>query len=225
MKSFISYSAFYAPANLVCVCLGLLGWSALPVSHLYGFGLLDAESMVKEAERWKQVPLQRECVEEASIQPSRYHTNNTAKDLCFYSGLPLIPPLSSHLLLLLFQFSPGFLSRLFSHTLMGVVFFTAPILVGNSLVFCLLSPPPAVSLHLPLHHFLFLFLSHDRAIHPGLPLTSTYETTGCSANPQQQVAYVEHVVVRVTITHSRRGDLSIALTSPSGTVSQLLANR
>uniref|UniRef100_A0A4W6C5K8 Proprotein convertase subtilisin/kexin type 5a n=1 Tax=Lates calcarifer TaxID=8187 RepID=A0A4W6C5K8_LATCA len=101
------------------------------VSHLYGFGLLDAESMVKEAERWKQVPSQRECVEEAPIQ----------------------------------------------------------------------------------------------TIHPGSVLTSVYEATGCSTKPQQRVAYVEHVVVRVTITHGRRGDLSITLTSPSGTVSQLLANR
>nr|XP_040052772.1 proprotein convertase subtilisin/kexin type 5 isoform X2 [Gasterosteus aculeatus aculeatus] len=41
------------------------------VSHLYGFGLLDAENMVKEAERWKRVPTQHECVEEASIQLSR----------------------------------------------------------------------------------------------------------------------------------------------------------
>uniref|UniRef100_A0A3B4X2F5 SPC3 n=1 Tax=Seriola lalandi dorsalis TaxID=1841481 RepID=A0A3B4X2F5_SERLL len=104
------------------------------VSHLYGFGLLDAESMVKEAERWKQVPSQHECVEEAPIQLSR-------------------------------------------------------------------------------------------AIHPGSVLTSVCETTGCSTKTQQHVAYVEHVVVRVTITHGRRGDLSIALTSPSGTVSQLLANR
>uniref|UniRef100_A0A669EEH4 Proprotein convertase subtilisin/kexin type 5a n=1 Tax=Oreochromis niloticus TaxID=8128 RepID=A0A669EEH4_ORENI len=87
------------------------------VSHLYGFGLLDAESMVKEAERWKQVPSQHECAEEAAIQLS------------------------------------------------------------------------------------------------------------CSGKALQHVAYVEHVVVRVTISHGRRGDLSITLTSPSGTTSQLLANR
>ncbi|XP_034997609.2 proprotein convertase subtilisin/kexin type 5 [Hippoglossus stenolepis] len=104
------------------------------VSHLYGFGLLDAEGLVKEAERWKQVPSQHGCAEEAPIQPSR-------------------------------------------------------------------------------------------AIHPGPVLTSTYEATGCSDEPRQHVVYVEHVVVRVTITHGRRGDLSITLTSPSGTVSQLLANR
>ncbi|KAM9307095.1 proprotein convertase subtilisin/kexin type 5 [Pholidichthys leucotaenia] len=104
------------------------------VSHLYGFGLLDAESMVKEAERWRRVPPQRECAEEAAIQLSRI-------------------------------------------------------------------------------------------IHPGSTLTSVYETTGCSGEASQRVVYVEHVVVRVTIAHSRRGDLSITLTSPSGTVSQLLANR
>ncbi|XP_035996608.1 proprotein convertase subtilisin/kexin type 5 [Fundulus heteroclitus] len=104
------------------------------VSHLYGFGLLDAESMVKEAERWKQVPEQHECVEEEAIQLSRI-------------------------------------------------------------------------------------------IHPGSVLTSAYETTGCSGEASRHVVYVEHVVVRVTITHSRRGDLSITLMSPAGTVSQLLAHR
>uniref|UniRef100_A0A668VWI4 SPC3 n=1 Tax=Oreochromis aureus TaxID=47969 RepID=A0A668VWI4_OREAU len=104
------------------------------VSHLYGFGLLDAESMVKEAERWKQVPSQHECAEEAAIQ----------------------------------------LSRL---------------------------------------------------IYLGSALTSVHEATGCSGKALQHVAYVEHVVVRVTISHGRRGDLSITLTSPSGTTSQLLANR
>uniref|UniRef100_A0A8C7Z8G2 Proprotein convertase subtilisin/kexin type 5b n=1 Tax=Oryzias sinensis TaxID=183150 RepID=A0A8C7Z8G2_9TELE len=49
--------------------------------------------------------------------------------------------------------------------------------------------------------------------------------TGCADNPNQHVIYLEHVVVRITITHPRRGDLSINLTSPSGTKSQLLANR
>ncbi|XP_068561703.1 proprotein convertase subtilisin/kexin type 5 [Cebidichthys violaceus] len=104
------------------------------VSHLYGFGLLDAESMVKEAERWKRVPTQQECVEEAPTQLSR-------------------------------------------------------------------------------------------TIHPGSPLMSVLESSGCSGEPSQRVVYVEHVVVRVAITHSRRGDLSITLASPAGTVSQLLANR
>lgn len=38
------------------------------VSHLYGFGLMDAEAMVKEAEKWKQVPSQHVCVESADRQ-------------------------------------------------------------------------------------------------------------------------------------------------------------
>ena len=40
----------------------------LIVSHLYGFGLMDAEAMVKEAEQWKQVPAQHVCVESADRQ-------------------------------------------------------------------------------------------------------------------------------------------------------------
>uniref|UniRef100_A0A3Q2T8Q9 Proprotein convertase subtilisin/kexin type 5b n=1 Tax=Fundulus heteroclitus TaxID=8078 RepID=A0A3Q2T8Q9_FUNHE len=98
------------------------------VSHLYGFGLMDAEAMVKEAEQWKQVPVQHVCVETA-----------------------------------------------------------------------------------------------DRQIRNSLPLFVS--ATGCSDNPNLKVIYLEHVVVRITITHPRRGDLSINLTSPSGTKSQLLANR
>uniref|UniRef100_A0A674NA07 Proprotein convertase subtilisin/kexin type 5b n=1 Tax=Takifugu rubripes TaxID=31033 RepID=A0A674NA07_TAKRU len=102
------------------------------VSHLYGFGLMDAEAMVKEAERWKQVPAQHVCVESADRQ--------------------------------------------------------------------------------------------IRTIRPEHVVRSVYKATGCTDNPNH-VIYLEHVVVRITITHPRRGDLSINLTSPSGTKSQLLANR
>lgn len=103
------------------------------VSHLYGFGLMDAEAMVKEAERWKQVPTQHVCVESADRQ--------------------------------------------------------------------------------------------IRTIRPEHVVRSVYKATGCTDNPNHHVIYLEHVVVRITITHPRRGDLSINLTSPSGTKSQLLANR
>uniref|UniRef100_A0AAQ6AG67 P/Homo B domain-containing protein n=1 Tax=Amphiprion ocellaris TaxID=80972 RepID=A0AAQ6AG67_AMPOC len=103
------------------------------VSHLYGFGLMDAEAMVKEAERWKQVPAQHVCVESADRQ--------------------------------------------------------------------------------------------IRTIRPEHVVRSVYKATGCTDNPNHHVIYLEHVVVRITITHPRRGDLSINLTSPSGTKSQLLANR
>ncbi|XP_073723703.1 proprotein convertase subtilisin/kexin type 5b isoform X1 [Misgurnus anguillicaudatus] len=103
------------------------------VSHLYGFGLMDAEAMVKEAERWKQVPSQHICVENADKQ--------------------------------------------------------------------------------------------IRTIRPEHVVRSVYKATGCTDNANHHVIYLEHVVVRITITHPRRGDLSINLTSPSGTKSQLLANR
>ncbi|AWP07186.1 putative proprotein convertase subtilisin/kexin type 5 isoform 2 [Scophthalmus maximus] len=103
------------------------------VSHLYGFGLMDAEAMVKEAERWRQVPSQHVCVESADRQ--------------------------------------------------------------------------------------------IRTIRPEHVVRSVYKATGCTDNPNHHVIYLEHVVVRITITHPRRGDLSINLTSPSGTKSQLLANR
>uniref|UniRef100_A0A8C7Z3M8 Proprotein convertase subtilisin/kexin type 5b n=1 Tax=Oryzias sinensis TaxID=183150 RepID=A0A8C7Z3M8_9TELE len=62
-------------------------------------------------------------------------------------------------------------------------------------------------------------------IRPEHVVRSVYKATGCADNPNQHVIYLEHVVVRITITHPRRGDLSINLTSPSGTKSQLLANR
>ncbi|KAG9334724.1 hypothetical protein JZ751_006561 [Albula glossodonta] len=101
-------------------------WSShAAVSHLYGFGLMDAEAMVKEAERWKQVPTQHICVESADRQ--------------------------------------------------------------------------------------------IRTIRPEHVVRSVYKATGCIDNPNHHVIYLEHVVVRITITHPRRGDLSINLTSPSGT--------
>ncbi|XP_061555258.1 proprotein convertase subtilisin/kexin type 5-like [Phycodurus eques] len=106
------------------------------VSHLYGFGLLDAERMVLQAKRWRRVPPQSACTVEA--------------------------------------------------------------------------PAPL-----------------KRMLDAGRALTSVLETSGCSASSQRQqhVAFAEHVVVRVTVACCRRGDLSIALTSPSGTVSQLLDKR
>uniref|UniRef100_A0A8C5DYB4 Proprotein convertase subtilisin/kexin type 5 n=1 Tax=Gouania willdenowi TaxID=441366 RepID=A0A8C5DYB4_GOUWI len=89
------------------------------VSHLYGFGLMDAEAMVKEAERWKQVPAQHVCVESADRQ--------------------------------------------------------------------------------------------IRTIRPEHVVRSVYKATGCTDNPNHHVIYLEHVVVRITITHPRRGDLKKAV--------------
>ncbi|KAF5909462.1 proprotein convertase subtilisin/kexin type 5-like, partial [Clarias magur] len=103
------------------------------VSHLYGFGLMDAEAMVKEAETWRQVPTQHMCDESIIHKP-------------------------------------------------GVI-------------------------------------SPDRV------LRLVHKSLGCSGEPGRHVTYLEHVIVRLTITHPHRGDLSITLTSPLGTKSQLLAIR
>uniref|UniRef100_A0A6I8NZU5 Proprotein convertase subtilisin/kexin type 5 n=1 Tax=Ornithorhynchus anatinus TaxID=9258 RepID=A0A6I8NZU5_ORNAN len=107
--------------------------AGLKVSHLYGFGLMDAEAMVIEAEKWTTVPQQHVCVESTDRQ--------------------------------------------------------------------------------------------IKTIRPNSAVRSIYKASGCSEKSNHHVNYLEHVVVRITITHPRRGDLAIYLTSPSGTKSQLLANR
>lgn len=68
-------------------------------------------------------------------------------------------------------------------------------------------------------------IGSSRTIRPEHVVRSVYKATGCTDNHNHHVIFLEHVVVRITITHPRRGDLSINLTSPSGTKSQLLANR
>lgn len=54
---------------------------------------------------------------------------------------------------------------------------------------------------------------------------SNITSTGCSEQSDDHVMFLEHVQVRVLIVHPRRGDLEINLISPSGTRSQLLAQR
>ncbi|XP_036930390.1 proprotein convertase subtilisin/kexin type 6 isoform X1 [Acanthopagrus latus] len=105
----------------------------LRVSHLYGFGLVDAEAMVLEAREWRTVPPQHTC-SQMRERRSRY-------------------------------------------------------------------------------------------IHAGQSLNSSITTSACSEEPEQQVVYLEHVVVKALIVHPRRGDLEVNLISPSGTRSQLLAKR
>nr|XP_045251997.1 proprotein convertase subtilisin/kexin type 6 isoform X2 [Macaca fascicularis] len=56
-------------------------------------------------------------------------------------------------------------------------------------------------------------------------LRTTALTSACAEHSDQRVVYLEHVVVRISISHPRRGDLQIYLISPSGTKSQLLAKR
>ncbi|KAM5292263.1 proprotein convertase subtilisin/kexin type 6 isoform 3-T3 [Ctenodactylus gundi] len=62
-----------------------------------------------------------------------------------------------------------------------------------------------------------------------IPIVHLLRTTAlinaCADHSDQRVVYLEHVVVRISISHPRRGDLQIHLISPSGTKSQLLAKR
>ncbi|GAB1292188.1 Proprotein convertase subtilisin/kexin type 6 [Apodemus speciosus] len=103
------------------------------VSHLYGFGLVDAEALVLEARKWTAVPSQHTCVATTDKRPR---------------SIPLVQV-----------------------------------------------------------------------------LRTTALTSACADHSDQRVVYLEHVVVRISISHPRRGDLQIHLISPSGTKSQLLAKR
>lgn len=58
----------------------------------------------------------------------------------------------------------------------------------------------------------------------GGTLTVTLESTGCASKPEC-VVYLEHVRVFISLDHSHRGALSITLTSPSGTKSEILKQR
>uniref|UniRef100_A0A663N168 Proprotein convertase subtilisin/kexin type 6 n=1 Tax=Athene cunicularia TaxID=194338 RepID=A0A663N168_ATHCN len=103
------------------------------VSHLYGFGLVDADAIVVEAKKWKAVPPQHICV----------------------GSLDRVP-------------------------------------------------------------------KYIRADHV---LRASTLSSACADHRDQHVLYLEHVVVRLSISHPRRGDLQISLISPKGTRSQLLARR
>uniref|UniRef100_A0A8B9IRV0 Proprotein convertase subtilisin/kexin type 6 n=1 Tax=Amazona collaria TaxID=241587 RepID=A0A8B9IRV0_9PSIT len=103
------------------------------VSHLYGFGLVDADAIVVEARKWKSVPPQHVCV----------------------GSLDRVPK----------------------------------------------------------------YIQADHV------LRASTLSSACAEHRDQHVLYLEHVVVRLSISHPRRGDLQISLISPAGTRSQLLARR
>ncbi|XP_042200046.1 proprotein convertase subtilisin/kexin type 6 isoform X3 [Callorhinchus milii] len=103
------------------------------VSHLYGFGLVDAEAMVIEAENWRTVPTHHVCRKTSNRQV--------------------------------------------------------------------------------------------RFIRPNQLLRVVISTDGCSNHSDQWVKHLEHVVVQITLSHPKRGNLQISLISPSGTKSQLLSSR
>lgn len=54
--------------------------------------------------------------------------------------------------------------------------------------------------------------------------TERLETDACNRE-ENQVSFLEHVILRITLRHSKRGDLQIFLTSPAGTKSKILQKR
>jgi proprotein convertase subtilisin/kexin type 1 len=57
------------------------------------------------------------------------------------------------------------------------------------------------------------------------PIQIDIKSTGCLGNKENQIKYLEHVQVFVTIDYTRRGDLHINLTSSQGTPTMLLSER
>ncbi|XP_064164994.1 proprotein convertase subtilisin/kexin type 5-like [Anguilla rostrata] len=68
-------------------------------------------------------------------------------------------------------------------------------------------------------------VSYPVPIPPHGVLRVAHEATGCGRRPRHRVRFLEHVAVRATVAHPRRGRLSINLVSPSGTKSRLLDSR
>lgn len=58
----------YRQPRLILTSMKLTSLLPPLVSHLYGFGLMDAEAMVTEAEKWTTVPQQHVCVESTDRQ-------------------------------------------------------------------------------------------------------------------------------------------------------------
>lgn len=58
----------------------------------------------------------------------------------------------------------------------------------------------------------------------GSPYSTTIGSDGCDGQPNA-IKFLEHVQINVTLSYSRRGDISLHLTSPKGTTSTLLPKR
>jgi len=71
-------------------------------------------------------------------------------------------------------------------------------------------------------YFFFLIISNLKTKNP---IQIDIKSTGCLGNKENQIKYLEHVQVFVTIDYTRRGDLHINLTSSQGTPTMLLSER
>ncbi|MGH0128212.1 UNVERIFIED_CONTAM: hypothetical protein FKN15_044924 [Acipenser sinensis] len=177
------------------------------VSHLYGFGLVDAEAMVVEAKKWRSVPPQHICTGTSDRRPSPLITWRDVQHLLVKTSRPV------HLKAP--DWKTNAAGRRVSH-LYGFGLVDAEAMVVEAKKWR--SVPPQ-------HICTGTSDRRPRYIRPEQSLKTTITSTGCSDHAEQHVVYVEHVVVRVSIGHPRRGDLQVNLVSPSGTKSQLLAKR
>ena len=70
-----------------------------------------------------------------------------------------------------------------------------------------------------------LFLSVFSDILRGQTVNQTLYTDGCEGDQNHFVSRLEHTQVHISLTHKKRGDLSINLYSPAGTRSEVLSLR
>ena len=61
LKPYLIIKDLILTLSLCCCLFCNQSVSFLAVSHLYGFGLVDAEAMVLEATKWRTVPPQHTC--------------------------------------------------------------------------------------------------------------------------------------------------------------------
>lgn len=64
----------------------------------------------------------------------------------------------------------------------------------------------------------------EHSINNSQPLHLSVETRACHGKANE-INYLEHVILRISLTHFRRGDLQIFLRSPAGTRSNILERR
>ncbi|XP_060079675.1 PC3-like endoprotease variant B [Ylistrum balloti] len=65
----------------------------------------------------------------------------------------------------------------------------------------------------------------NRVINSNLCVEMKVPTSHCQSDPNRRINFLEHVMLYVHLDHSRRGDIEIRVSSPAGTVSQMMYRR
>lgn len=191
-------------SSLLCV-----SWS---VSHLYGFGLVDAEAMVLEATKWRTVPSQHTCSQMSERRTRWGQVQGGAA--CQVKKKTVVGHRNRGGRYFSFTNWTSQVHNLCAYTLMTVVH--VDVCKWSTILLQLRCNVNGTSANTDLY---------CRYIPAGQSVNSSITTSGCSEEPEEHVHFLEHVVVKVLIAHPRRGDLEINLISPSWTRTQLLAKR